>query len=123
MKFKVGDEPVKVTWPPCLSTFGDKRYAISGNVWIEVPSDTAFDDLHRIMSWEAPEAVVPEPDQSWEVQGSKGNKYAVRLSKGVWSCSCPGYSFRRKCRHIEGLKDEVKPFAGGDSELPSPFDA
>jgi len=101
---KVGD-PVSVTWPPVLSTLGNKRYAISGNVWIEVPMDTAFEDLPRYMTWERPSKPVSAPSRSWEVEGSKGNKYAVRLSQGVWSCSCPGYSFRRKCRHIDSVKD------------------
>ena len=110
-KFNLGDEPVKVTWPPCLSTFGDKRYAISGNVWIEVPMSTVFDDLPLYMVCEAREATVTAPAQRWEVQGSRGSKYAVRLSEGVWSCSCPGYSFRRKCRHIEAQKLQVKPLS------------
>jgi hypothetical protein len=98
--------PRVVKWPPCLSTIGDKRYAISGNVWIEVPMSTVFDDLPKYMVCEPREAPVTAPSQSWEVQGSKGRIYAVRLSGGVWSCSCPGYSFRRKCRHIEEKKLE-----------------
>ena len=98
------NNPVSVTWPPVLTTFGNKRYAISGNVWIEVPMDTVFEDLPRYMSWERPSKPVSASSQTWEVEGSKGNKYTVRLSQGVWSCSCPGYSFRRKCRHIDGIK-------------------
>ena len=37
--------------------------------------------------------------------GPKGNVYKVRRSaQGVWSCTCAGYGWRRKCRHIEETK-------------------
>jgi hypothetical protein len=34
------------------------------------------------------------------VQGSKGNTYIVTAENGKVSCSCPGYSYRKSCRHI-----------------------
>lgn len=33
------------------------------------------------------------------VQGSKGNTYTVNLDTNT--CSCPGFTFRGKCKHIE----------------------
>jgi hypothetical protein len=35
------------------------------------------------------------------VQGSKGNTYIVTKENGKASCSCPGYNFRRTCKHIQ----------------------
>ena len=35
------------------------------------------------------------------VQGSKGNAYTVVKEKGKKSCTCPGFGFRRTCKHIE----------------------
>ena len=35
------------------------------------------------------------------VQGSKGNTYIVTKENGKASCSCPGYSYRKSCRHID----------------------
>ena len=35
------------------------------------------------------------------VQGSKGNTYIVTKENGKMSCSCPGYSYRKSCRHID----------------------
>lgn len=35
------------------------------------------------------------------VQGSKGNTYVVTKENGKVSCSCPGYSYRKSCRHID----------------------
>jgi hypothetical protein len=34
------------------------------------------------------------------VQGSKGNTYIVTKEGGKASCSCPGYNFRRTCKHV-----------------------
>ena len=35
------------------------------------------------------------------VQGSKGNTYIVTKENGKVSCSCPGYSFRKSCKHVQ----------------------
>ena len=44
---------------------------------------------------------VRNNEVEYEVVGSRGNKYRVRCdSKGIWSCTCAGFGFRRKCRHI-----------------------
>lgn len=37
------------------------------------------------------------------VQGSKGNTYIVTKENGKVSCSCPGYGFRKTCKHIQEL--------------------
>ena len=38
-----------------------------------------------------------------EVTGSKGDVYKVTELRGDYSCSCSGFKFRSKCRHIEQL--------------------
>lgn len=37
------------------------------------------------------------------VQGSKGNTYIVTKEDGKAHCSCPGYSFRKTCKHIQEI--------------------
>lgn len=37
------------------------------------------------------------------VQGSKGNTYVVTKEGSKKSCTCPGFSFRRTCKHIVEL--------------------
>jgi hypothetical protein len=77
-------------------------YAISGSVWIPVPDGTTRADLPRYMTWEPPTVVFNAPQaRRWTVAGSKGNAYRVEEYEGAWRCSCPGYQYRRKCRHIE----------------------
>jgi hypothetical protein len=44
----------------------------------------------------------PEPEgRSWTVKGSKGNEYKITELNGNYSCSCSGFKFRSRCRHIE----------------------
>jgi hypothetical protein len=43
-----------------------------------------------------------EPEgRTWTVKGSKGDDYKVTEVNGNYSCSCSGFKFRSKCRHIE----------------------
>ena len=97
--------PVAVKWNPVLSRMPrtGQLYAISGAVWIPVPDGTTRDDLGKYMTWEP--TARPEDGasqmQRWTVTGSKGATYRVEEYNGAWRCSCAGYQFRRKCRHIE----------------------
>ena len=34
------------------------------------------------------------------VQGSKGNVYLVTDEDGIKTCTCPGFTFRGKCKHV-----------------------
>jgi hypothetical protein len=38
-----------------------------------------------------------------EVKGSKGNSYFVNDAEGT--CTCPGYTYRGKCKHVETNKE------------------
>jgi hypothetical protein len=46
----------------------------------------------------------PVEGRSWSVSGSKGNVYTVTENAGQWSCTCQGFVFRNRCKHIEELK-------------------
>lgn len=37
------------------------------------------------------------------VQGSKGNSYIVTKNGSNVHCTCPGYSFRKTCKHVQEL--------------------
>jgi len=101
--------PLEVTMPPALFTNADGiRYAIAGSAWVEVPADTTFDDLSKYMVFKRPEIKRPAGEKVWSIEGSKGSLYTIKLSDGAYSCTCPGFGFRRKCRHIEGVKNEAR---------------
>ena len=95
--------------PPALyRSHSGITYAIAGSVWVEVPRGTLYDELPAYIAYKPREATPIAGENSWSVKGSKGNIYTVKLSEGVYSCSCPGYGFRRKCRHITEIKNESR---------------
>ena len=42
--------------------------------------------------------------KEWTVTGSKGNAYLVIRQDGKYNCSCPGFTFRKSCRHLSEVK-------------------
>ena len=97
-----------VTVPPCLADLPGGRYAVAGSTWIRVPDDTKFEDLDKYMVCERkrPESPSDASERVWAVVGSKGAHYTVRTNQGRYTCSCPGFGWRRKCKHIEQVKEE-----------------
>lgn len=99
-------KPIEVTWPPALFTGQDgKRYAISGQYWVEVPADTTFGDLPEYMVVKLSAARPTDTEKSWEVLGSTGKSYTVTLKNGRYSCTCAGFGWRQKCKHAEAQKN------------------
>jgi len=49
-------------------------------------------------------AKEPKPEgRYWIVKGSKGDEYRVTELNSNYSCTCSGFKFRSKCRHITEL--------------------
>jgi hypothetical protein len=66
-------------------------------------------DLNRIVGYDGP-AVAETPSNEhkvWTVKGSKGNEYVVTYDAGRYHCSCPGFSFRGACKHVDEKRAEV----------------
>lgn len=63
-------------------------------------------DINRIVGFEDSVALPPPVDEvkTWEVEGSKGKIYKVVLDFGRYSCSCPGFSFRGTCKHVDSIR-------------------
>lgn len=52
---------------------------------------------------------TPEPvGREWKVVGSKGDTYTVREDGDTWSCTCSGFTFRGKCRHLDEAKSSLE---------------
>ena len=50
---------------------------------------------------------LPTDDyKEWVITGSKGNEYLVIRVKGKYNCTCPGYTYRKSCRHIAEVGNE-----------------
>jgi hypothetical protein len=67
--------------------------------------------LNRIIQIEyadgtqAPQQAINNETKTWVVEGSRGSRYTVIRNKSSWSCTCPGFQFRRSCKHVQELKD------------------
>jgi len=67
--------------------------------------------LHRVTNIEYADGRAAEQEQvnqdteTWLVAGSKGSQYTVARTRSTWTCTCPGFQFRKICRHITELKN------------------
>lgn len=67
--------------------------------------------LHRVTAIEyadgraANRESVKDHTQVWTVDGSRGSKYNVIRNRNSWTCTCPGFQFRKSCRHIKEIQD------------------
>lgn len=41
---------------------------------------------------------------TWNIVGSKGDVYTIEKIKNDYFCSCSGFKFHGKCKHIESVK-------------------
>ena len=95
--------------PPCTMSLGSKKYIMPG--WYELDKNEKLPnikDIKHIMPNIPNKDNIPNIDSNkvYKVLSSKGDKeYEVNMNiSGSLECSCMGYGFRRKCRHIEEVK-------------------
>ena len=98
-------------YPPALTTFGSAKYIMPG--WYKLPEDEHDIKLEDIAFY----PYKPEQDNKpniakntiYKVKSSKGDKeYQVQLNaSGSLECECPGYGFRRRCRHITEVQKSL----------------
>ncbi len=90
--------------PPFTMTLNGNRYIMPG--WYKLSEDEDMPNIEdiRYYPYKPKKANIPNIDKNaiYKVKSSKGDKeYIVQLnSSGSLECSCPGYGFRRKCRHL-----------------------
>lgn len=67
--------------------------------------------LHRVTNLEyadgrtAAQETIKNDTEVWTVDGSRGSRYNVIRNRSAWTCTCPGFQFRKSCRHIQELKN------------------
>lgn len=72
------------------------QFDIRGRKFVEVKGKTESDDVYF-----AKPVKQPIAKETIEVEGSKGKKYILEKLGGRYVCNCPGYQFRRSCKHSE----------------------
>lgn len=58
-----------------------------------------FKEVANTWGWVEP-GETPKTER-WEIKGSKGDVYTVEREDGELKCSCSGFRFRGKCKHID----------------------
>ena len=83
-----------------------KTYVVAGDQpWVEVPEGTTLNDVRWIRASKPETDPVYAREQTFEVEGSRNSKYTVKQAKnGLWNCTCVGFGFRRKCKHVTNCK-------------------
>jgi len=93
--------------PPFTTTINGERYIMPG--WYKLKPEEATPDIKDIAyyPYKPKKANIPnlpniDSNKVYKVKSSKGNSfYEVQMNNsGSMECSCPGYGFRRKCRHV-----------------------
>ena len=103
------------TIPPFTMELNGERYIMPG--WYKLPEDEPTPDIEDIgfYPYKAKKPNIPNnmKNKVYKVTSSKGDKeYEVKMnSSGSLECTCPGYGFRRKCRHIDYVKSELLALA------------
>lgn len=85
----------------------DREFCMTGDeAWpIRVMNLSLIEDI-QFLSGTGQE--IDTTAQSWQVAGSRGNTYTVNRTRSTWICTCPGFQFRKSCRHISELRDSAK---------------
>jgi hypothetical protein len=47
-------------------------------------------------------------NKTWEIKGSKDHVYTVEETENGMVCSCIGFKYHGKCKHIDGVVNERK---------------
>lgn len=104
---------IKSSFPPGISVINNITYVIPG--WHIVPNGTTLSDINTC--WEKEEFINPNnhvnvyknlPINETIVSKRTGEKYNVISNDGLyWKCTCMGFSFRGKCKHIESVKNQI----------------
>jgi len=83
---------VESVYAPAIFTapVSGKTYVVP--TWLEVPTGTTLD----MISWQRPIVVAPT------IITKHVSKYIITIyGDGRVTCDCPGYTFRRKCKHAD----------------------
>jgi hypothetical protein len=84
--------------PPAIANISGKHYIVP--FWIEVDSTTTLDDI----DWKKDESytITREVIATFPSSSSPDITYKVeKTSKGDLYCDCPGFVFKKKCKHTK----------------------
>ena len=96
---------IKGCWNPTIIKAGGAIYAVSGSTWLRVPKNTTKKDLKWINT--SPSPKKHGNNKEWEIKD-----YIVSLKYGYYSCTCLGYLYRRRCKHVTQVSNQYNKRRG-----------
>lgn len=91
---------------PAISVINNVTYVVPG--WHIVPEGTTLEEVSK--HW-VKEELLDKPEKKpthkiyEHVKSSRTDeKYLVQFNGLFWSCTCAGYQFRGKCKHVDQIK-------------------
>ena len=99
-------------YPPTLfnSVVSGETYIIHSypRIWTKVPAGSKLEDFPQYQIKHQESAIPVTTKSEHRVQSSKPGKfYTVSQSGNYYSCTCTGYLYRNKCKHVEQVKSKV----------------
>ena len=95
---------IKGSMNPTVVNTISGTYAVSGSNWKSVPEGTTLKDIKWINT--NPKIKKSKP-KNWEVKD-----YTVSFNGSSYSCTCLGYIYRHKCKHIMEVSESFRPSRG-----------
>ena len=102
---------IKSHMAPGIAQTLNKRWMVFSGPdggWFEISNDVTLDDVNKLWLNEIDKS---ENDtnlsKTVSVKGSGKNSYKVVFKNNSVSCSCPGFGFRKKCKHIDIAKGKL----------------
>ncbi len=87
---------------PNFKWLNDRQFCMTGDEFMKVRVIT-MDMVRDIELLTGSMKNVDTDVKVYEVSGSKGNKYIVTKNSKGWDCTCPGFQFRKACKHVSEL--------------------
>ena len=99
---------IKGTMNPTVIKTNSGNYAVSGSNWKSVPEGIELKDIKWV---DTRPNIKKSKLMSWRVKD-----YTVTFNNNFYSCTCLGYTYRRKCKHTnfisESFRNKYKGRAG-----------
>jgi hypothetical protein len=95
--------------PPAIAKFNGITYVVPG--WHPVPEETTLEEAFKYWVKDLPESekeITPIDDfQKMVISKRTGEEYCVRFTGRYWSCTCAGFGYRSRCKHIDETKKQL----------------
>jgi len=88
---------------PAIANLPRGKVVVCNEGWIPVPDNFTYNDVRKY--WKKAVLKSQAKDKIITVKSSSSNqKYTITIERGGYHCTCPGFGFRRKCKHVDQIK-------------------